>query len=98
MFEIFLIQFLGWPAMILSLVFAFAGILFKSSGISSLGAILLLGPAWYLSHYSIIFMVMPLLLFSAAYAVSKRMVSRAVLLIVPVFAAIAGLGLVVLTQ
>ena len=98
MLEIFIQMFLGWPAMILSLVFAFAGILFKKPGISSVGAVLLVGPAWYLSHYSLIYAIMPLLLFGSAYATSKNMSARAVLLLVPVLVAITVIGIVVLTQ
>jgi hypothetical protein len=98
MFEILIQMFLGWPAMILSLVFAVVGIVLKRSDLSSAGAVLLLPPAWYLSHYSLAFAILPLLLFGSAYAVFKNMTVRAILLIVPVLIAIAGLGIFVLTQ
>ena len=98
MFEFLLQVFLGWPAMILSLGFALTGALFKKPNLLSAGAILLVPPAWYLGHYSIIFLTLPFFLIGSAYSISKGKTARAFLLIVPVFIAIAGLGVVVLSQ
>jgi len=98
MFEIMVQLFLGWPAMLVSLALTIAGIAFKKWEFVCAAAILLLPPAWYLSHYSLIYAILPLLLFGAAYAVSRDKVTRAAILTVPVFIAIVGLGIVVLTQ
>ena len=98
MFEILIQMFLGWPAILLSLGLALAGILSKKSLVSLPGGIFFLPPAWYLSHYSVVFMVLPLLLFGSAYALSRNRIAGAVLFIIPVFIAMAGLGIVVLTQ
>jgi hypothetical protein len=98
MFEILIQIFLGWPAMILSLIFAFAGILLKKSKLATVGAVLLLLPGWYLSHYTLIFAILPLLLFGAAHAVSKGKMVHAILLVIPVVIGIIGLGIVVLSQ
>lgn len=98
MFEFLLQVFLGWPAMILSLSFALAGALFKKPNLLSAGAILLVPPAWYLGHYSIIFLTLPLFLIGSAYSISKGKMTRAFLLIIPVLIAISGLGILVLSQ
>lgn len=98
MFENLVQMFLGWPAMIVSLALALVGILSRKWEFSAAGAIILLPPAWYLSHYSIIYAMLPLLLFGAAYAVFKGKIAGAALLAVPVFMGIMWLGFVVLTQ
>jgi peptidoglycan/LPS O-acetylase OafA/YrhL len=98
MFEILIPMFLGWPAMIVSLALAFVGVLSKKPEFSTAGGILLLPPAWYLSHYSLIYAILPMLIFGSAYAVSKGKTTRAFILVAPVLVAIGGLGIVVLTQ
>jgi len=98
MFEILIQMFLGWPAMIVSLGLALVGILSKKWEFSTAGGILLLPPAWYLSHYSLIAFILPFLIFGSAYAVSKGKTARAFILVVPVLITIGGLGFVVLTQ
>lgn len=94
-----LIQILfGWPAILLSLGFALAGILLKRSVFSLVGAALILLPAWYLMHYSIIFIILPLFLFGSAYMISRDKVAVAYLLTILVLIVTAGLGILVLTQ
>lgn len=98
MFDILIPMFFGWPAIIVSLGLALVGILSQKWEYSTAGAIFLLPPAWYLSHYSLIYVILPLLIFGSAYAVSKGKPTRAFILVVPVLVAIGGLGIVVLTQ
>jgi hypothetical protein len=98
MFDVLIQSLFGWPAMILSLVFAFAGIVLKKRDFSLAGTVLVLAPAWYLSHYSLIFALFPILLFGAACQVSKGRVVYALALTVPVLIGIAGLAVVVLSQ
>ena len=62
------------------------------------GGVLFLPPAWYLSHYSTVFWLLPILLFGSTYAISRDMVRLAFLLMIPVLVAIAALGIVVLSQ
>jgi len=95
----FLIPMLfGWPMIILSLGFAFAGILLKRRTLSLVGAVLFLPPAWYLGLYTAFSLILPLFLFGSAYAVSKGKIVLAFLLIVPVLIVVGWLGFLVLTQ
>jgi hypothetical protein len=90
--------FLGWPAILFSLGLAIAGILSKRTVSSLMSGVLMLPPAWYLSHYSAMFWFLPVLLFGSAYAISRDKVEYGILLIIPVLVATAGLGAVVLSQ
>jgi hypothetical protein len=98
MAEILVQTFLGWPAIIASLLLAFAGIFLKKWELSFAGAMLFLPPGWYLSHYSLVFAILPMLLFGAIYAVRKGQSARAILFVIPVLAAMVALGIVVLMQ
>ena len=77
---------------------AVAGILSRKPVTSLMGGMLFLPPAWYLSHYSVVFWLLPILLFGSAYAISRDKVRLAFLLMIPVWVAIAALGIVVLSQ
>jgi hypothetical protein len=95
----FLIQtFVGWPAMILSLGLALAGILFKKPGLAVISAILFLAPAWYLSNYSVFLGSLPLFLLLSAQAISRNQIVLAVLSVIPVLVVMGALGYVVLSQ
>ena len=98
MSEVLIQIFLGWPAILFSLGLAIAGILSKKPATSLVGGVLFLPPAWYLSHYSTVFWLLPILLFGSTYAISRDMVRLAFLLMIPVLVAIAALGIVVLSQ
>lgn len=98
MYELLLQTILGWPAMILSLVLALVGILLKKPGISLLSALLFLAPAWYLSHYSIVFGSLPFFLLLSAQAISKNRVLLSFLSILPVLLVMGTLGYIVLNQ
>ena len=98
MSEILSQMFFGWPAILLSVGFALTGIFLKKQFLSLLGGLLILLPAWYLSHYSVVFWLLTILLFGSAYAISKDKVRLALLLMIPVLVASAGLGIVVLSQ
>jgi len=98
MSEMLIQIFLGWPAILFSLGLAIAGILSKKPVTSSMGGVLFLPPAWYLSHYSVVFWLLPILLFGSAYAISRDKVRLAFLLMIPILVATAGLGIVVLSQ
>ena len=90
--------FLGWPAILFSLGLAIAGLVSKKPVTSLMAAVLFLPPGWYLSHYSVIFWLLPILLFCSCYAISRNKVRLAFLLMIPVWVATAGLGIVVLSQ
>jgi hypothetical protein len=98
MYEMFLQMFFGWPAMILSLVFAICGVIFKRTALSVVAALLFLLPGWYLSHYSLLFALVPLCIFGSAYASQKNRYALASLLIVPQLVFLIALAIVVLTQ
>jgi hypothetical protein len=97
-YETFLQVFFGWPAMILSFMFAVAGILVKRTALSAIGAVLFLLPGWYLSHYSLWFALIPLCIFASAYAVRRNRYALASGLIVPQLIVLIVLAVVVLTQ
>jgi hypothetical protein len=98
MFDMLIQIFLGWPAILFSLGLAIAGILSRKPVTTLMGAVLFLPPTWYLSHYSVIFWLLPILLFGSAYAISRDKVRLAFLLMIPALVATAGLGMVVLSQ
>jgi hypothetical protein len=91
-------MFLGWPAMILSLGFALAGVLFRNPVLSLISAVLFLAPAWYLSHYFILLGSLPFFLLLSAQAVARERILLAILSIVPVLLVMGSLGYIVLTQ
>jgi len=88
----------GWPMIILSLGFAFAGILFKKPTLSIVGGVLFLPPAWYLSLYFSLSIILPAFIFGSSYAISKNKMGLALLLIAPVLIATGWLGFLVLIQ
>lgn len=95
----FLIQtFVGWPAMILSLGLALAGILFKKPSLAVISAILFLAPAWYLSNYSIFLGSLPFFILLSAQAISRNKILLAALAILPVLLVMGALGYVVINQ
>ena len=98
MIDLLVQTFLGWPAMILSLLFAVAGILLKKSSLSLFSAVIFLAPAWYLSHYSFLLGSLPFFLLLSARAVSKNKIALASLAILPVVIVMGTLGYVVLNQ
>src|SRR6266508_6522080 len=98
MSEMLIQIFLGWPAILFSQGLAIAGVLSKKPVTSFMGGVLFLPPAWYLSHYSVVFWLLPILLFGSAYTISKDKVRLAFLLMIPVLVATTGLGIVVLSQ
>lgn len=98
MFETFIQVFFGWPAMIVSLLFAIAGILLKRVFLSVIGAVLFVLPGWYLSHYSPVFAVIPICLFASAYAIRKNKSALASWLVAPQVVVMVAIAIVVLTQ
>lgn len=98
MYDLLLQTFLGWPAMIVSLLFALAGILLKKPGLSLVSAALFLAPAWHLSHYSIVLGSLPFFLLLSAQAIARNKVLYAFLSIIPVLLVMGTLGYVVLNQ
>ncbi len=98
MVETFIQMLFGWHAMLLSLAFAIAGVLFKRTALSIVGAILFLLPGLYLSSYSLWFALVPFFIFGSAYAGWKRRYSLASWLIVPQLIVISALAIYVLTQ
>lgn len=98
MYETLIQLFFGWPAMILSLIFAVAGLFLKRTALSVTGAILFLLPGWYLSHYSLLFALVPICLFGSAYALWRNKAILASLLIAPQLIVMVAIAIVVLTQ
>ena len=98
MYETFLQLFFGWPAMILSLGFAVAGVFWKRTELSVIGAILFVLPGWYLSNYSLFFALIPICIFGSAYAVQNNRYDLASWLIVPQVIVLIALAIVVLSQ
>ncbi len=98
MFDFLIPMLFGWPAIILSLGFALAGIVFKRPALSLVSTVIFLAPAWYIGHYFAFSIMLPLFLPGSAYAISKNKIGIAFLLIVPVLIVIGRLGLLVLTQ
>ena len=98
MFQILIQTFLGWPAMLAAIGLALAGILFKKSKLTGMGAVLFMGPAWYLAHYTILFYTLPLMFLLSAYLTSKGRATLAFLSILPIVLFLGWLGYVVLTQ
>jgi hypothetical protein len=88
----------GWPAILLSLGFAIAGISIRKPALLVTGAILILLPAWYLSHYTIVFASLPLFLLACAHSIARNKSIRAILLFTPVLLSIGVLAVIVLTQ
>ena len=98
MFDLMIQTFLGWPAMILSLGLALAGILLKKAVLSLISAVLFVGPAWYLSHYSLVLGSLPFFLLLSAQAISKNKIVLASLSVIPVMLVMGTLGYAVLNQ
>jgi hypothetical protein len=98
MYDLLIQTFLGWPAMILSLLFAVAGILLKKPSLSLVSAVLFLAPAWYLSHYYFVLGGLPFFLLLSARAISRNKIIFAVLSIVPIVLVMGILGYFVLNQ
>ena len=66
-------MFFGWPAMIVSLGLALAGILFKRPKLSLAGFILYLPPVWYLGlYFSFLFLITVVLLCLSSCCVEKQ--------------------------
>lgn len=98
MYELLIQMLLGWPAMVLSLLFALAGILLKKPSLSLVSAVLFLGPAWYLSHYSFVLGSLPFFILLSAQAISRNRIFFACVSILPVLLVMGTLGYVVLNQ
>lgn len=88
----------GWPAIILSLILSITGLWIRTPAPLVIATLLVLLPAWYLSHYTIIFASLPLFLLAAAYSISRNKAMRAILLFTPVLISIGLLAVFVLTQ
>ncbi len=98
MFDVLVPMLFGWPAIILSLGCSIAGLWVRKPALLATGAALFLLPAWYLSHYSMVFASLPLFLLASAYSVSKNKTIQALLLFSPVLISTGWLGFIVLTQ
>jgi hypothetical protein len=98
MVELLIQTFLGWPAMILSLGLALAGIVLKRSSLSLISALFFVAPAWYLSNYSIFLGSLPFFLLLSAQAISRNKILLAALAILPVLLVMGALGYVVINQ
>ncbi|KAF0106713.1 MAG: hypothetical protein FD146_2305 [Anaerolineaceae bacterium] len=93
--------FFGWPAIIVSLLAAIAGLTWKRWWLLLVSAALFLPVSWYLSGYPAIRgfgFLLPIFLLGAAFAVRARKFLSAWLLASPVFLASAWLAVLVLSQ
>jgi hypothetical protein len=98
MYETLIQTLFGWPAMILSLAFAIAGIVWRRTALFVIAAVLFVLPGWYLSHYSLLFALVPVCIFASAYANREHKYTLASWLIVPQVIALIALAIVVLNQ
>lgn len=92
---------MGWPAITASLVLAVAGILQRRPSLVVPAGILSIGFAWYFSmtpRFRAMGLLIPLLLFGAAWAVSRRLAWVAWVLLAPILIFAGWLAWVVLTQ
>ncbi|HYG57260.1 MAG TPA: hypothetical protein VD902_04265 [Symbiobacteriaceae bacterium] len=97
------IIFMGWPAILTSLLASAVGIGLKRPGFLVLGAVLSLGFAWYLTAWpNVVFDVvgysLPLTHLAGALAVNRKMRWLAAILLIPHAAIAAYLAAVVLSQ
>lgn len=97
-FESLMQLFFGWPAMILSLVLAISGLLFRKPIVTGISVGLFLLPAWYLSHYSGIIILVPFFLAGSTYAIYKNKDVLAFMLMIPLMIVIGLVGMAVLMQ
>ncbi len=91
----------GWPAMLLSLLMAGIGLVWKRWPWLLASTVLVIPPAWLFSGYPSIrwsAFFLPILLLASAIAVRARKYSLAWLLVFPVVAAMTWLAILVLLQ
>ena len=89
----------GWPAIIASILLAFAGLLMKKANVLAIAGLVFLPFTYYLSnglHNPLV--VMPFLLFASAFATSRGKTGVAWLLLTPLVIVVLWLAFVVLTQ
>ncbi len=91
MIDFLVASFFGWPAIIVTIILAIAGLLRNNYRFLVAAAILALPPAWFLSGFPLIrspVFLLPLLLFASGYSVYRGREMLAWLLVVPYFLSI----------
>jgi hypothetical protein len=97
-----LVQLLfGWPAIIVSLLAAILGLVWKRPRMVGLAAVLITPFSFYLSltpNFRGLALILPFFEAGAAYAVYKGKMLMAVLLVLPVFIVCGWVAFIVVTQ
>jgi len=89
----------GWPAIIASILLAFAGLLMKKANLLAIAGVVFLPFTYYLSNgLRNPLVVMPFFLFASAFAISRGKTGLAWLLLAPLVIVVLWLAFVVLTQ
>ncbi len=91
MIDFLVASFFGWPAVVVTLILAIAGLLRNDSRFLVAAAILALPFSWFLSGFPIIrspAFLLPLLLFASGYCLYRDQQMLAWLLVVPYFMSI----------
>jgi len=91
MLNFILLLLVGWPAILVTLILAAIGLLRSNHRLLVLAAILAFPFSWYISGFPVIrtpAFLLPLLLFSAGYAMNRRREMLAWLLAIPYFLAV----------
>ena len=97
--DAFAILCFGWPAIIVSTLLAFAGLLFKKANWLTIAGVIFLPFTYYLSNgLRNPLVIMPLLLFASAFAIRKGKTGLAWLLLAPLVIVVLWLAFVVLNQ
>jgi hypothetical protein len=97
--DAFAIICFGWPAIIASVVLALAGLLTKRANLMAIAGVIFLPFTYYLSNgLRNPLVVMPFLLFAAAFAIHRGSIRLAWLLILPLVIVVLWLASVVLMQ
>lgn len=97
--DAFAILCFGWPAIIAAVVLALAGLLTKRANLMAIAGVVFLPFTYYLSNgLRNPLVIMPLLMFAAAFAISRGKTTMAWLLLLPLVLVVLWLAFVVLNQ
>jgi hypothetical protein len=99
MLSILVIIFLGWPAILATVVISLIGLLKNNYRLLILAAVVAFGPCWVLSGFPVLnspIFLAPLLLFSAAFLLFRRHEMIAWLLAIPYYLVVLLLFYVIL--
>jgi len=97
--DAFAIICFGWPAIIASIMLAFAGLLTKKANLMAIAGVVFLPFTYYLSNgLRNPLVVMPFLLFASAFAISRGSTRLAWFLLLPLVLVILWLAFVVINQ